>query len=74
MKKTALVAGVFYLITFISIPTQVLYGPVKNRRDWILRPAAWVRVERLGHPLGMIGGCRRAGSVGEQGCRLTMVE
>jgi hypothetical protein len=27
-----------------------------------------------GHPLGMIGGCRRAGSVGEQGCRLTMVE
>jgi hypothetical protein len=37
MKKTALVAGVFYLITFISIPTQVLYGPVKNRRDWILR-------------------------------------
>jgi hypothetical protein len=36
MRKTALVAGVFYLITFISIPTLVLYGPVKNHRDWIL--------------------------------------
>ena len=35
-RKTALVAGVFYLITFISIPTLVLYGPVKNHRDWIL--------------------------------------
>jgi len=27
MRKTALVAGVFYLITFISIPTLALYGP-----------------------------------------------
>ena len=36
LRKTALVAGVFYLITFISIPTLVLYGPVKNHRDWIL--------------------------------------
>jgi hypothetical protein len=35
-RKTALVAGVFYLITFISIPTLGLYGPVKNHRDWIL--------------------------------------
>jgi hypothetical protein len=35
-RKTARVAGVFYLITFISIPTLVLYGPVKNHRDWIL--------------------------------------
>jgi hypothetical protein len=35
-RKTALVAGVFYLITFISIPTLALYGPVKNHRDWIL--------------------------------------
>ena len=26
----------FYLITFISIPTLALYGPVKNHRDWIL--------------------------------------
>ena len=36
LRKTALVAGVLYLITFISIPTLALYGPVKNHRDWIL--------------------------------------
>jgi hypothetical protein len=36
-RKTALVAGIFYLITFISIPTLVLYGPMENHRDWILR-------------------------------------
>jgi hypothetical protein len=36
MRKTALVAGLFYLITFVSIPTLALYGPVKNHRDWIL--------------------------------------
>jgi Domain of unknown function (DUF4386) len=36
MRKTALVAGIFYVITFISIPTLALYGPVKNHRDWIL--------------------------------------
>ena len=35
-RKTALVAGVFYLITFISIPTLALYGPVKNHRDWVI--------------------------------------
>ena len=35
-RKTALVAGVFYLITFVSIPTLALYGPVKNHRDWVL--------------------------------------
>jgi uncharacterized protein DUF4386 len=39
-RKTALVAGVFYLITFISIPTLALYGPVKNQRDWILTSGA----------------------------------
>ncbi|HEY5361508.1 MAG TPA: DUF4386 domain-containing protein [Streptosporangiaceae bacterium] len=36
LRKTALVAGIFYLITFISIPTLALYGPVSNHRDWIL--------------------------------------
>jgi len=36
LRKTAMVAGIFYLITFISIPTLALYGPVKNHRDWIL--------------------------------------
>jgi hypothetical protein len=35
-RKTALVAGVCYLITFVSIPTLALYGPLKNNRDWIL--------------------------------------
>jgi hypothetical protein len=35
-RKTALVAGVFYLITFISIPTLALYHPVLNDRDWII--------------------------------------
>ena len=35
-RKTALVAGVFYLITFISIPTLTLYRPVLNHRDWII--------------------------------------
>ena len=29
-RKTALVAGIFYLITFISIPTLALYGPVQE--------------------------------------------
>src|SRR6201992_2175566 len=36
LRKTALIAGIFYLITFISIPTLALYGPVRNHRDWIL--------------------------------------
>ena len=36
LRKTALVAGIFYLITFISIPTLALYSPVKNHRDFIL--------------------------------------
>jgi hypothetical protein len=39
-RKTALVAGVFYLITFISIPTLALYGPVRNHRDWIISSGA----------------------------------
>jgi Domain of unknown function (DUF4386) len=34
-RKIALVAGIFYVITFISIPTLALYGPVKNHRDFI---------------------------------------
>ena len=35
-RKTALVAGVFYLITFISIPTLALYRPVLNHQNWII--------------------------------------
>ena len=35
LRKTALVAGVFYLITFISIPTLFLYGNLKTDRNFI---------------------------------------
>jgi hypothetical protein len=48
LRKTALVAGIFYLITFISIPTLALYGPVKNHRDWILASG--------GHTAVLVGG------------------
>jgi hypothetical protein len=47
-RKTALVAGIFYLITFISIPTLALYGPVSNHRDWILGSG--------GHTAVLVGG------------------
>ena len=47
-RKTALVAGIFYLITFVSIPTLALYGPVKNHRDWILSSG--------GHTAVLVGG------------------
>jgi len=30
LRKTALVAGALYLLTFVSIPTLALYGPVKE--------------------------------------------
>ncbi len=36
MRKHALVAGLFYIITFISIPTLALYGTLKNDPAWIL--------------------------------------
>jgi Domain of unknown function (DUF4386) len=48
LRKTALVAGIFYLITFISIPTLALYGPVKNHQDWILGSG--------GHTAVLVGG------------------
>ena len=38
LRKTALVAGVIYLITFISIPTLTLYGPVRNDPNYIVGP------------------------------------
>lgn len=37
LRKTALVAGVLYLLTFVSIPTLLLYGPVKEP-DYIVGP------------------------------------
>jgi hypothetical protein len=30
LRKTALLAGVLYLLTFVSIPTLFIYGPVKS--------------------------------------------
>ena len=30
LRKTSLTAGILYLITFVSIPTLALYGPVKE--------------------------------------------
>jgi hypothetical protein len=35
-RRTALVAGLFYLITFISIPTLALYSTLKTDPTWIL--------------------------------------
>jgi hypothetical protein len=36
MRKSALVAGVSYLISFVSIPTLALYDSVRNDRNWII--------------------------------------
>ena len=30
LRKTALVGGILYLLTFVSIPTLAIYGPVKS--------------------------------------------
>lgn len=35
VRKTSLLAGVLYLLTFVSIPTLAIYGPVKSA-DYIL--------------------------------------
>src|SRR3984957_20564440 len=48
LRKTALVAGIFYLVTFVSIPTLALYGPVKDHQDWILSSG--------GHTAVLVGG------------------
>jgi len=37
LRRTALVAGVLYRLTFVSIPTLALYGPVHDR-NYILGP------------------------------------
>jgi hypothetical protein len=36
MRSTSRVAGVLYLLTFVSIPTLALYQPVKDHADFIL--------------------------------------
>src|SRR5437660_1684733 len=38
LRKTALVAGVFYLLTFVSIPTLFLYTQVLHNPKYILGP------------------------------------
>ena len=38
LSKTALVARVFYLLTFVSIPTLILYNQVRNNPTYILGP------------------------------------
>jgi len=44
-RKTALVAGIFYLITFIaSIPALVLIGPVLHNPDYIISSGSDTRV------------------------------
>jgi len=36
MRKTALAAGILYVITFVSIPTLKLYKPARDHADFIL--------------------------------------
>src|SRR5262249_16614080 len=43
-RKSALVAGVLYLITFVSIPALGLYGPVLNDSHYILGAGADTRI------------------------------
>jgi hypothetical protein len=44
-RKTALITGVLYLVTFItSIPALALYGPVLNDAHYILGPGADTRI------------------------------
>ena len=40
LRRTALVAGVFYLITFISIPTLFLYDNLKTDRNFVTSPGS----------------------------------
>jgi Domain of unknown function (DUF4386) len=45
LRKTALVAGALYLITFAtSIPARILFGPVRNDPNYILGPGADAQV------------------------------
>src|SRR5436853_3122881 len=38
LRKTALAAGVLYLLTFVSIPTLFLYAQVRHNPKYILGP------------------------------------
>jgi hypothetical protein len=59
-RKTALVAGALYLLTFISVPTLALYGHALHDRDYILGSGAdpgviWGAVLELILALACIG-------------------
>jgi hypothetical protein len=58
LRKTALVAGAPYVITFISIPTLVLYGPVLSDPNYIVGPGPDTPVV-IGGILGDRGPSRR---------------
>ena len=45
MRRSALVAGVFYLITFVSIPTLALYGALKSDPAWVLGSGSYTSVQ-----------------------------
>ena len=36
MRRTARAAGILYLLTFVSIPSLALYGPVRETADFVL--------------------------------------
>jgi len=36
MRRRAFVAGLLYVLTFVSIPTLALYGPVREHADFVL--------------------------------------
>ena len=38
LRKTALVAGILYLATFVSIPILALYAPALNDPNWVTGP------------------------------------
>jgi len=40
LRKTALVAGAFYVLTFVSIPTLALYRSVRGP-NFIVGPGPW---------------------------------
>jgi hypothetical protein len=44
MRRTARIAGALYLLTFVSIPTLVLYAPVKDHADFVLGVGSDTRV------------------------------
>ena len=60
LRKTAFVAGVLYLITYLAIPTLALYGPVLSDPDFIVGTDAspgvlWGAVLELIVALAIVG-------------------